>query len=69
MARLLDPSSLVPAGFVVDDILTEENRLIVRAHSAAGISHCPSCGRLLVKRQMYGRAKIDLLQARLIGAL
>jgi len=23
----------------------------------------------LVKRQMYGRAKIDLLQARLIGAL
>jgi transposase len=23
----------------------------------------------LVKRQMYGRAKIDLLQARLIGAI
>jgi transposase len=23
----------------------------------------------LVKRQMYGRAKLDLLQARLIGAL
>jgi transposase len=23
----------------------------------------------LVKRQMYGRAKIDLLQARLIGAV
>ena len=34
MARLLDPSSLVPAGFVVDDVLTEENCLIVHAHSA-----------------------------------
>lgn len=29
IARLLDPSSLVPTGFVVDDVPTKEDCLIV----------------------------------------
>lgn len=64
MARLLDPSSLVPAGFVVDDVLTEENCLIVHAHSATQFSHCPSCGRPSARvHSRYRRRLSDLPSA------
>ena len=64
MARLLDPTSLVPAGFVVDDVLTEGDCLIVSAHSAAKFSHCPSCGRPSARvHSRYRRRLSDLPSA------
>ena len=64
MARLLDPTSLVPAGFVVDDVLTEEDCLIVRGHSVATFSHCPACGRQSARvHSRYRRRLSDLPSA------
>lgn len=64
MARLLDPTSLVPTGFVVDDVLAKEDCLIVRAHSVAKFSHCPSCGRQSAQvHSRYRRRLLDLPSA------
>ncbi len=44
MARLLNPSSLVPTGLVVDEVTAELDQFVVRVHSAARFCRCPSCG-------------------------
>lgn len=49
-----------------------EDKAAVRAAIDSPWSNCQTEGQItklkLVKRQMYGRGKIDLLQARLLGA-
>ena len=61
MARSLAPSSLVPAGFVVDDVHAEGDDVIVRAHNGAESSICPSCGRQSVRvHSRYRRRLADL---------
>lgn len=49
------------------------DKAAVRAAITEPWSNGPTKGQItklkFVKRQMYGRAKIDLLQARLIGAI
>jgi transposase len=46
---------------------------VTKDKAAINAAITTSCGQItklkLVKRQMYGRAKLDLLQARLIGAI
>jgi transposase len=61
MAKPLDPSALVPAGFVVDGVVTETDRWIVRAHSATRSSNCPGCGRPSTRvHSRYRRHLTDL---------
>ncbi len=52
--------------------VVEAREIIADFHAMVrkkAIMDLPSCTKLkLVKRQMYGRAKLDLLQARLMGA-
>ncbi|WP_247772778.1 hypothetical protein [Bradyrhizobium sp. 192] len=75
-------SSLLPSGLVFDGVSDSEDSVILAVRSEAkGAVHATitqpwSNGQVeaqitklkLVKRQMYGRAKLYLLQARLIGA-
>ncbi len=77
MDQRLRPASLVPIGFVVEHTTVDANGVAkdepaVRAAISSPWSNGQTEGQVtklkLVKRQMYGRAKIDLLQARLIGA-
>jgi transposase len=64
MARSLTPSSLVPAGFVVDDVHSDGNKVTVRARSVTGYSCCPSCGRSSTRvHSQYRRKVADLPSA------
>jgi hypothetical protein len=52
-------SSLVTSGLLFQSVSDSTDSIILLVRSGAAKA----------KRQMYGRAKLDLLQARLIGAL
>ncbi len=64
MAKPLDPSALIPAGFVVDEVVIEADRWVVRAHGAAHSSNCPACGQPSTRvHSRYRRHLADLPSA------
>src|SRR5258708_3189729 len=64
MAKPLDPSALIPAGFVVDEVVIEADRWVVRAHGAAHSSNCPACGQPSTRvHSRYRRHLSDLPSA------
>ncbi|MFN0193274.1 MAG: ISL3 family transposase [Aestuariivirga sp.] len=64
MARMLDPSSLIPAGFIVDAVDTAGDEVVVHARSVAKLSSCPSCGRPSARvHSRYQRQVSDLPSA------
>ena len=44
MSLAFRPSSLAPPGLVVDDVLSEPNRFVIKAHGATASCPCPACG-------------------------
>ena len=44
MSLAFRPSSLAPPGLVVDDVISEPNRFVIKAHGATASCPCPACG-------------------------
>jgi hypothetical protein len=44
MSLAFRPSSLAPPGLVVDDVLSEPNRFVIKAHGTTASCPCPACG-------------------------
>jgi transposase len=44
MQRTLRPCTLVPRGFVVDDVVSDEAEVLFTIRAASGASACPGCG-------------------------
>ena len=44
MAKKLDPTALIPAGFIVEEVIKETERWVARVRGTARFSNCPGCG-------------------------
>lgn len=45
MAKTLDPTALIPAGFILEEIISEAERWVLRVRSAARVSNCSCCSQ------------------------
>jgi transposase len=53
MHQALRPSSLVPAGFIVDSVSSDESKIIIAVRNSSVSCVCPSCGT--VSRHVHSR--------------
>ena len=61
MAKTLDPTALIPAGFIVEEVISEAERWVVRVRSAARFSNCPCCSQPSTRvHSHYQRRPLDL---------
>lgn len=61
MAKAFDASALIPAGFIVDSMVSEVDRWVVRVRSVMRFSNCPCCGQPSTRvHSRYQRLLSDL---------
>ena len=64
MAKTLDPTALIPAGFILEKVICEAERWVLRVRSAARFSNCPCCGQPSTRvHSYYQRRLLDLLSS------
>ena len=58
------PSTLVPRGFAVDEVSSDDAGVVITVHSTSGGSACPDCGRVSQRiHSRYRRRLVDLPMA------
>lgn len=65
MGQIIRPSTLVPRGFVVDNVTYDGGAMLISVHPSAAGSACPGCGTRSGRiHSRYHRRLADLPWAR-----